>query len=142
MDTSDGKPFDLVTLPVSQMGMAIAPFDKPQPVLRVQPLVHSRLRQAPAGYSGRSPGVTVPDGADAASAPAVDGSDARPDGAHAGADGEVWRPGRWPEWITAGWGHGDAGDMGNMPSRRHEHEPPDPAHVEHGMSSGKGYDFH
>ena len=39
MDTSDGKPFDLVTLPVSQMGMAIAPFDKPQPVLRVQPLV-------------------------------------------------------------------------------------------------------
>ncbi len=39
VDTSDGKPFDLVTLPVSQMGMAIAPFDKPQPVLRVQPLV-------------------------------------------------------------------------------------------------------
>ena len=25
VDTSDGKPFDLVTLPVSQMGMAIAP---------------------------------------------------------------------------------------------------------------------
>ena len=38
VDTTDGKPFDLITLPVSQMGMAITPFDKPQPVLRVQPL--------------------------------------------------------------------------------------------------------
>lgn len=63
-----------MTLPVSQMGMAIAPFDKPQPVLRVQPLV------IPASGklldTGRSAGATVPDGADAASAPAVDGSDA------------------------------------------------------------------
>ncbi|WP_131064235.1 multicopper oxidase CueO [Raoultella planticola] len=38
IDTRDGKAFDLITLPVSQMGMAIAPFDKPQPVLRIQPL--------------------------------------------------------------------------------------------------------
>lgn len=38
VDTTDGKPFDLLTLPVNQMGMAIAPFDRPQPVLRVQPL--------------------------------------------------------------------------------------------------------
>ncbi|WP_336218543.1 multicopper oxidase CueO [Citrobacter amalonaticus] len=38
VDISDGKPFDLLTLPVSQMGMAIAPFDKPQPVLRIQPI--------------------------------------------------------------------------------------------------------
>lgn len=38
MDISDGKAFDLVTLPVSQMGMAVAPFDKPHPVLRIQPL--------------------------------------------------------------------------------------------------------
>ena len=38
VDTTDGKPFDLITLPVNQMGMAIAPFDRPQPVLRVQPL--------------------------------------------------------------------------------------------------------
>jgi blue copper oxidase len=28
-----------VTLPVSQMGMAVAPFDKPHPVLRIQPLL-------------------------------------------------------------------------------------------------------
>lgn len=39
VDVSDGKAFDLVTLPVSQMGMAIAPFDKPHPVIRVQPLL-------------------------------------------------------------------------------------------------------
>lgn len=39
VDISDGKPFDLLTLPVSQMGMAVAPFDKPQPVLRIQPLL-------------------------------------------------------------------------------------------------------
>lgn len=39
VDVSDGKAFDLITLPVSQMGMAIAPFDKPHPVMRVQPLL-------------------------------------------------------------------------------------------------------
>jgi blue copper oxidase len=39
VDISDGKAFDLVTLPVSQMGMAVAPFDKPHPVLRIQPLL-------------------------------------------------------------------------------------------------------
>jgi blue copper oxidase len=38
VDTSDGKPFDLVMLPVNQMGMAVAPFDKAQPVMRIQPL--------------------------------------------------------------------------------------------------------
>ncbi|EMH4163068.1 multicopper oxidase CueO [Pluralibacter gergoviae] len=39
VDTRDGRPFDIVTLPVSQMGMSVAPFDAPVPVLRVQPLV-------------------------------------------------------------------------------------------------------
>lgn len=39
VDVSDGKAFDLVTLPVSQMGMAVAPFDKPHPIMRVQPLL-------------------------------------------------------------------------------------------------------
>ena len=38
VDVSDGKPFDLVTLAVNQMGMTIAPFDKPHPVLRIQPV--------------------------------------------------------------------------------------------------------
>lgn len=38
VETHDGKPFDIVTLPVKQMGMTVAPFDKPHPVLRIQPL--------------------------------------------------------------------------------------------------------
>ena len=38
VDTSNNVPFDIVTLPVSQMGMTIAPFDKPRPVVRIQPL--------------------------------------------------------------------------------------------------------
>ncbi|MGP3593592.1 multicopper oxidase CueO [Vagococcus sp. WN89Y] len=38
VDTRDGKPFDIVTLPVKQMGMTVAPFDKPHPVLHIQPL--------------------------------------------------------------------------------------------------------
>lgn len=39
VDISDGKAFDLVTLPVSQMGMAVAPFDKAHPVMRIQPVL-------------------------------------------------------------------------------------------------------
>lgn len=38
VDASDGKPFDIVTLPVQQMGMTLAPFDSPVPVVRIQPL--------------------------------------------------------------------------------------------------------
>lgn len=37
IDASDGKPFDIVTMPVRQMGMTLPPFDLPVPVLRVQP---------------------------------------------------------------------------------------------------------
>ena len=37
VELSDGKPFDLLTLPVVQMGMPLPPFDKPLPVLRIQP---------------------------------------------------------------------------------------------------------
>lgn len=36
IDVSDGHAFDLVTLPVGQMGMTIAPFDQPLPVLRIE----------------------------------------------------------------------------------------------------------
>ncbi|HDG1693939.1 multicopper oxidase CueO [Kluyvera ascorbata] len=38
VDARDGKPFDILTLPVTQMGMAVAPFDKAVPVLHVQPI--------------------------------------------------------------------------------------------------------
>jgi len=38
VDTHDAQPFDIVTLPVKQMGMTVAPFDKPVPIVRIQPL--------------------------------------------------------------------------------------------------------
>ncbi|WP_054634484.1 multicopper oxidase CueO [Pantoea stewartii] len=38
VDTSDGKAFDIVTLPVSQMGMTLAPFDRPLPLVNIIPL--------------------------------------------------------------------------------------------------------
>jgi len=37
VECPDNKAFDIVTLPVTQMGMTLAPFDQPLPVLRVQP---------------------------------------------------------------------------------------------------------
>jgi blue copper oxidase len=36
VDTSDGKPFDIVTLPVVQIGMVLAPFDNALPVLHIE----------------------------------------------------------------------------------------------------------
>lgn len=37
VECSDGQAFDLVTLPVKQMGMTLAPFDQPLAVLKIQP---------------------------------------------------------------------------------------------------------
>ncbi|HEI8868203.1 TPA: multicopper oxidase CueO [Serratia odorifera] len=47
VDASDGKPFDLVTLPVKQMGMTLAPFDQPLPVLRIQPSLGQGVKTMP-----------------------------------------------------------------------------------------------
>ncbi|WP_343464325.1 multicopper oxidase CueO [Pantoea sp.] len=38
IDTSDGKAFDVVTRPVTQMGMTLAPFDRPLPLVQILPL--------------------------------------------------------------------------------------------------------
>ncbi|CCG88224.1 multicopper oxidase CueO [Erwinia piriflorinigrans] len=38
VNTADGKAFDLQTLPVRQMGMTLAPFNQPLPVLSIVPL--------------------------------------------------------------------------------------------------------
>lgn len=38
VDTSDGRAFDLQTLPVTQMGMTLPPFDAPLSLLHIQPL--------------------------------------------------------------------------------------------------------
>ncbi|MFC0226423.1 multicopper oxidase CueO [Serratia aquatilis] len=47
VDASDGKPFDIVTLPVKQMGMTLAPFDLPLPVLRIQPSLELGVKSMP-----------------------------------------------------------------------------------------------
>lgn len=47
VDTSDGQPFDIVTLPVKQMGMTVAPFDNAVPVVRFQPLTIHGSGQLP-----------------------------------------------------------------------------------------------
>ncbi|WP_437890078.1 multicopper oxidase CueO [Phytobacter sp. V91] len=38
VENRDSAAFDLLTRPVMQMGMTVAPFDQPQPILRIQPL--------------------------------------------------------------------------------------------------------
>ncbi|WP_027712201.1 multicopper oxidase CueO [Dickeya chrysanthemi] len=47
VDARDGKTFDMVTLPVTQMGMSLPPFDQPLPVLRIQPTVQPGAGQLP-----------------------------------------------------------------------------------------------
>ncbi|ARZ02230.1 copper oxidase [Yersinia ruckeri] len=47
VDMSDGNSLDLVTLPVKQMGMTLAPFDQPLPVLRLQPSLSAGSKTLP-----------------------------------------------------------------------------------------------
>ncbi|WJM86709.1 multicopper oxidase CueO [Dickeya chrysanthemi] len=47
VDARDGKTFDMVTLPVTQMGMSLPPFDQPLPVLRIQPTLQPGAGQLP-----------------------------------------------------------------------------------------------
>ena len=47
IDTSNGKAFDIVTLPVKQMAMTIAPFDEPVTVLNIEPALNSRATFLP-----------------------------------------------------------------------------------------------
>ncbi|MDX7656634.1 multicopper oxidase CueO [Klebsiella quasipneumoniae] len=138
VDTSDGKPFDLVTLPVSQMGMAIAPFDKPQPVLRVQPLVIpasgkllDTLAALPAlpsltGLTQRQLQLSMDPMLDRMGMQAL--MEKYGDQAMAGMDHGMM-------------GHGGMGDMGSM----HHGDMSNMNHgsgMNHGMSSAKGFDFH
>ncbi|MDF7676668.1 multicopper oxidase CueO [Neisseriaceae bacterium ESL0693] len=37
IEVRSGQPFDLITLPVTQMGMNLPPFDQPCPILHIQP---------------------------------------------------------------------------------------------------------
>lgn len=47
LSTHAGKPFDVVLLPVTQMGMTLPPFDKPLPVLQIQPTTQSGVAELP-----------------------------------------------------------------------------------------------
>ncbi|EML1936558.1 multicopper oxidase CueO [Providencia sp. 21OH12SH02B-Prov] len=47
IDATDGRSFDLVTLPVNQMGMTLAPFDQPLPVLHVETTMSASEGQLP-----------------------------------------------------------------------------------------------
>ncbi|MEI7187402.1 multicopper oxidase CueO [Dickeya dianthicola] len=47
VDARDGKAFDMVTLPVTQMGMSVPPFDQPLPVLRIQPTLQPGAGRLP-----------------------------------------------------------------------------------------------
>jgi len=47
VDTRDGRGFDLVALPVQQMGMTLPPFNQPLPTLRIQPSQETRQTRLP-----------------------------------------------------------------------------------------------
>lgn len=47
IDASDGKPFDLQTLPVNQVGMTLPPFDAPLSVLRILPTGDTSVTRLP-----------------------------------------------------------------------------------------------
>lgn len=47
VDTRDGKAFDILTLPVKQMGMTLPPFDRALPVLHIQPTLKSNEAKLP-----------------------------------------------------------------------------------------------
>lgn len=136
IDTRDGKAFDLLTLPVSQMGMAIAPFDKPQPVLRIQPLL------IPA--SGKLPDTL----AAMPALPSLEGLTQRT--LQLSMDPMLDMMGmqalmkKYGDQAMSGMNHGmmmDHGDMGNMnhgQMKNMNHG----GGMGHGASSDKGFDFH
>ena len=155
VDTSDGKAFDLQTLPVRQMGMTLQPFDQPLPVLAIMPL---RVLA-----SGSLPDKLV----DVPAIPATDGLKSRwlqltmdPELDHRGMMAMMQKHGKA---SMAGMDHGDmpgmdhgnmAGmDHGNMSGMKHG----DMAGTDHGNMAGmkhgdmagmnhgkpaKEYDFH
>lgn len=138
IDTRDGKAFDLLTMPVSQMGMAIAPFDKPQPVLRIQPLL------IPA--SGKLPDTlaAIP------ALPSLEGLTQRT--LQLSMDPMLDMMGmqalmkKYGDQAMSGMNHGmmGHGDMNNMGNMNHG-EMKNMNHgggMGHGASSDKGFDFH
>lgn len=141
VDISDGKPFNLVTLLVSQVGVATAPFDKPWPALRVQPLVILA--------SGKSLDTLAMLSALPSLAGLTQCQLQLSMGPMLGrVDIQVLME-KYGDQMMAGTDRGMMGhdDMSNMSSMHHDdmssmsninHE----AGRDHGISSGKGFDFH
>ena len=51
VDTRDGKPFDILSLPTNQIGMSLPPFDKPISVLSCRPLLDENDAKLPETLS-------------------------------------------------------------------------------------------
>lgn len=133
VDTRDGKAFDIVTLPVKQIGMTVAPFDKPVPVARIQPL------RIPA--SGELPDKLV----NVAGLPSLEGINER--WLQLMMDPMLDMMGmqalteKYGEQAMAGMsmaGHGDMGNMSNMANMSHGGM--DHSKMDHG-NMGQGFDF-
>jgi blue copper oxidase len=134
VDTRDGKAFDIVTLPVKQMGMTVAPFDKPQPVVHIQPLTIQASGELPDKL------VTVP------ALPSLEGITERwlqlmmdpmldMMGMQALMD-------KYGQQAMAGMGgHSSMGQMGNMDHGKMNHGGMSHGNMNHGQQ-GSGFDFH
>ncbi|QHM69835.1 multicopper oxidase CueO [Mixta intestinalis] len=139
VDTSNGKAFDLLTLPVKQMGMTLAPFDVPLSVLHIMP-----LRVMASG--------TLPDRL--MTLPPLPASDNLPTRwLQLSMDPQLDRLGmqalqqRYGERAMAGhkmMGHAMAGHAMSAPAGAHSSHHAMGAHAMAGMPADKssGYDFH
>lgn len=112
IDASDGKPFDLQTLPVRQMGMTLPPFDAPLSVLRIRP-------------TGDKSAAKLPDSLIALPAlPALEGLPRR--ALTLGMDPRLDMRGmqelmkRYGEKAMAGMSMGGHGSMGSMDMKGHD----------------------
>jgi blue copper oxidase len=129
VDTSDGKPFDLVMLPVNQMGMAVAPFDKAHPVMRIQPLAIPASAKLPDSLA------SVP------ALPSLDGLTQRK--FQLSMDPMLDMMGmqalmkKYGQQAMGGMDHGQMMGHGNMQMGGMDHG--NMGHMGHG---GKGFDFH
>ena len=138
VDTSDGKTFDIVTLPVTQMGMTLAPFDQPLPLVQILPL---RVMA-----SGTLPDQLV-DAAAAGNGRAAEPLAAADDGSAVGSAGHARSSATVPKAMGSQHGAGKAMDHGSM---NMDHGAMDHGNMDHGdmamdqgnHASSAAYDFH
>lgn len=128
VDTSDMKPFDIITRPVTQMAMTVAPFDGPVPVVRIQPV--------PISASGELPDTLV----DVPALPSLEGLTTRT--LQLSMDHRLDMLGM--QALAARYGQQAMGGMRHMGGQMGNHGG---SHMQHngGMAMGndsQNYDFH